>query len=223
MSKYTTEVRYICEVAAGVNESACANNVDEIIDAAIPKIFDFEFPIFDEAYRGVLCKKILKHFYTREICEETVGLWKLRLNTKLNEIMPYYNQLYKSELLDFNPMYNTEITTSNKGTRKSESETKAEANNTGTERNLYSDTPQGGLQNLESENYLTNARKIISDDTSKGTSNGLTNTFDDYITVVSGKQGGESFSKILQEFRETFLNIDMLVIQELNTLFFTLW
>ena len=223
MSKYTTEVRYICESYSGLDSSVGLDDTDRVIESAAPKIFSFWFPIFDEAYRGVLCKKILKHFYTREICEETVGLWKLRLNTKLNEIMPYYNQLYKSELLDFNPMYNTEITTSNKGTRKSESEAKIEGNNTGTERDLYSDTPQGALQNLESENYLTNARKIISDDTSKGTSNGLTNTFDDYVTIVSGKQGGESFSKILQEFRETFLNIDMLVIQELNTLFFTLW
>lgn len=52
------------------------------------------YPIFDEDYRKELQKKILLKYYTREICEETFGLWKLRLNSKMNEIMPYYNQLY---------------------------------------------------------------------------------------------------------------------------------
>ncbi len=52
------------------------------------------YPIFDEDYRNELQKKILLKYYTREICEETFGLWKLRLNSKMNEIMPYYNQLY---------------------------------------------------------------------------------------------------------------------------------
>ena len=93
MSKYTTEVRFICEQAADYDASQNYAKVSEIIDKAIPKVFDFDFPIFDETYRNVLCTKILKHYYTREICEETVGLWKLRLDTRLNEIMPFYNKL----------------------------------------------------------------------------------------------------------------------------------
>ena len=117
MSKYTTEVRFICETAAGYTESVDYDLVEETIQKAIPKVFNFDFPIFDESYRNVLCTKILKHYYTREICEETVGLWKLRLNTRLNEIMPYYNQLYKSELLEFNPFYDVDITTKNDGNR----------------------------------------------------------------------------------------------------------
>ena len=105
MSKYTTEVRFICEEACGLLESKGYNDIDSIITKAIPKIFSFNFPIFDENYRSVLELKILKHFYTREIGEETVGLWKLRFDTKLNEIMPYYNKLYSSELIEFNPLY----------------------------------------------------------------------------------------------------------------------
>ena len=67
MSKYTTEVRFICEQASGLTESKGYNDTNSIIDLAIPKIFNFNFPIFDEGYRGVLERKILKHFYTREI------------------------------------------------------------------------------------------------------------------------------------------------------------
>lgn len=105
MSKYTTELRYICETEAGLDESKGYNDVNQIIELARPKIFNFSYPIYDESYKSVLETKILKHFYTREIGLETVGLWKLKLDTKMNEIMPYYNQLYKSTLLEFNPLW----------------------------------------------------------------------------------------------------------------------
>ena len=109
MAKYTTAVRTICEVNAGLTEGKGYDSIDEVIKSAIPKIFSFDFPIFDEDYRIPLCVKILKHYYMREICEETVGLWKLRLDTKLNEIMPYYNELYKSTLLEFNPLIDVKL------------------------------------------------------------------------------------------------------------------
>lgn len=219
MSKYTTEVRFICEKAAGLDNSAGCGEVDDIIQKAIPKIFSFDFPIFDEAYRNVICTKILMHYYTREICEEVVGLWKLRLQTKMNEIMPYYNQLYKSELLNFNPLNDTEIVTTHKANRNENSDT---TNNTsGTSRDLFSDTPQGGLDGVESEKYLSNARKIINSDT--GTNNYKATTTDDYINSVKGKSGSVSYSAMLKEFRETFMNIDMQIIEELSPLFFGLW
>ena len=71
MSKYTTEVRYLCEHASGLEESVGYNSVNTVITNAIPHIFDFDFPIFDETYRSILERKILKHYYTREICEES--------------------------------------------------------------------------------------------------------------------------------------------------------
>lgn len=109
MSKYTTEVRYICEKFAGKDVSVDYNKVDEVINASRVYIFDFDYPIFDTLYKPRLECKILKHFYTREIGAETVGLWKLFLNRKMNEIMPYYNQRYNSELITFNPLHNTDI------------------------------------------------------------------------------------------------------------------
>lgn len=115
MSKYTTELRYICEYEAGLDESEGYNSIDTILTSAAPHIFSFDFPIFDENYRLTLEKAILRHFYTREICEETYGLWKLRLEDKLNLIMPYYNKLYESELLEFNPLYDVDLTTTHEG------------------------------------------------------------------------------------------------------------
>ena len=132
MSKYTTEVRYICENGAGLVESEGYKSINQIITDAIPKIFDFDFPIFDETYRSVLERKILKHYYTREICAETVGLWKHYLDMRLNEIMPYYNKLYESELLAFNPFYDVDLTKDHTAEGKSDTEHERNDNETNT-------------------------------------------------------------------------------------------
>lgn len=246
MSKYTTEVRFICESAAGLTESAGYKNTNQVITDAIPSIFDFDFPIFDEAYRVILERKILKHFYTREIGQETVGLWKLKLDTKMNEIMPYYNKLYASELLQFNPLYTTdltrkkdnEITGQNEGkvdsTNSSTSNGTGTGTNSGTSRDKYSDTPQGALTNVENGTYLTNARitedSATNSSTSSNTSSGSGNvtseanslTTEDYLEHVVGYES-RSASKLLKEYRETFLNIDMMIINDLEELFMQLW
>lgn len=279
MSKYTTEVRFICESKSGLEVSGGSGDVDNIIANSWNKIFTSKVPFFDEEYRSVLCQKILKHYYLREICCETVGIWTLWMNTRLEEIMPYYNQLYKSAKLEFNPMHDVNLTrnhernvkgtskedgtrtdnttgkrtlTGNRNTDSTGSGTRNTTNGSDeTKRDLYSDTPQGAITGLENENYLTNARKIT--DNVNGTGNeetnttentgtdysetedttskvdGVTsntessNTSEDYVETIVGKQGTESFSSLLNKFRETFLNIDMQVIEEFSDLFFGLW
>lgn len=115
MSLYTTEVRFICESLAGYQESVGLSKVPDVLEKSWSKVFDFDFPMFDEQYRSVLCQKILLHYYTREISAETVGLWKLWLRRRMNEIMPYYNKLYESEKFKFDPMTDVDLTTTHKG------------------------------------------------------------------------------------------------------------
>lgn len=312
MSKYTTEVRFICETEAGLTESVGYSKVDEVLDKSWNKIFESgDWEIYDEEYRPILCKKILKHFYTREIGAETAGLWKLWLNQRMAEIMPYYNQLYKSTLLEFNPLYDTDYKT--EGNRKTDEgeesgrETNSDytrtdnlqnkrtdeltsqrtdnlnsirtdnlqqvrndnlhENTSNTKYDLYSDTPQGALTGVESETYLTNARKVTDNGsrdntgtqtidntgtqdlkntgtqtvdntgtqtventgtvTNKGkdteNSKRVMNNTQDYVEHVVGKRGTQSYAKIIMELRDSFINIDMMIIDELNDLFFNLW
>ncbi len=231
MSKYTTEVRFICEQMGGYSESQSGKNVEEVLNASWNRIFDSSWSIFDEAYRSVLCKKILKHYYTREIGAEVVGLWVMWLNRRMGEIMPYYNQLYESEKLKFEPLTDTDVTTTSNRkidtTADNLTTNNLTQNSDGVSRDLYSDTPQGALDGVESETYLTNARKIMSNDTvsNSGTvdSKGSGNSNDDYFERVTGKRGGENYSDMLRKYRETFLNIDMMVIEELGDLFLNLW
>lgn len=273
MSKYTTELRYICETESGLEESVGYNDVANVIANSRGKIFSFGYPIFDENYRATLETKILKHYYTREICEETYGLWKLRLDQKMNEIMPYYNQLYKSALLEFNPFYDVDITTEHSTTQnlqgsfenttqetgeiKTKEQNKGKETTTDTinknepitrqERDLYSDTPQSGLDKVEDGEYLTNARfkefvdtgertsTLEFDDRVKEITTGFNDritkneggnentTTEEYLESVKGKRGGQSYAKLLDEYRKTFLNIDLMVVNELNDLFMLLW
>lgn len=115
MSKYTTEVRFICEEAAGLNSSEGYNDVNEIVEKAYPKIFDSSLVFHNEETKSRLLPKILLHYYQREIGFETVGLWKLKLNQKLREILPYYNQLYASEEVEYNPLQNVDNTHTHSG------------------------------------------------------------------------------------------------------------
>ncbi len=406
MSKYTTELRFICENEYN-GESSGFNEINKILTTVAPKIFNFDFPIFDEEYRVPLEVKILRTYYTREICEETVGLWKLRLQNKLCNIMPYYNQLYKSALLEFDVFKDVDYTEVNdgsthdnlqkiinfqnlggvdtntytkngkekntinynggstnttsyegketndidyKGTETNSTDYKGTETNstdyTGTETNstdykgsekdvsktsgnttktpptkitTKSDTPQGGLNGLISEDYLTTAQKETYTTNEIETYNNITNSSDKSFTgrndtstknftnrndtnkksftnrndtstksftnrndkntrafedrkdintqefsnrndvstlefenrsdvatqeklsknktnedndnwhkndntlTVKGKRNNLTYAEMLQKYRETFLNIDKMVIDELNDLFFGLW
>lgn len=108
MAKYTTEIRSICEHYAGLTESTGFEDVDDIIEKSRNKIFQ-NYPIFNENHRAELEHKILKHYYMREIGFETVGLFKLFLNERMAEIMPYYNKLYESETFEFDPFKNVDV------------------------------------------------------------------------------------------------------------------
>lgn len=251
MSKYTTEVRFICETAAGYEDSQGYNKIDDVIAKSLDKVFDFDFPIFDENYRSVLETKILRHYYTREIGQETVGLWKHFMNMRLNEIMPYYNKLYESELLEFNPLYNVKYDTRYDGTSSGTTadvetgsineditdDRSSERDWDDTSMDKFSDTPQGAVTNLANSTYLTNARQItrsgnddIDEDytrdrdvTTSNNRNGRFDNIDAYIRHVEGNNGSKTFSELLMQFRETFLNIDMMIVNELNDLFMGVW
>lgn len=279
MSKYTTEVRFICEQKAGLEGSVGASDVDEVLSKSWNKVVTSNFAIFDEAYREKVVSKVLKHYYLREIGAETVGVWMLWMNTKFEEIMPYYNQLYESAKLKFEPFYDVDYTRSsqrdvtetehgsyeNKGQTQSDGSSTdtgktgnmrtgktTEVGSTGrTSKDLYSDTPQGALTGVDNETYLTNARKVTDSGnsntdvdetiTDSGTSevkgvnsqtvnSTLNNTNaksgtkgDAFSEDVRGKMGSGSYSKMLIEYRDTFINIDMQVIDEFKDLFFGLW
>ena len=279
MSIFTTEVRYICEHAAGYEESQGFGKVNKILRKTWRDVIPQEWEIFDEDYRGVLCQKILKHYYTREIGYETVGLWQLKIETKLNEIMPYYNELYRSRLMQYDPFKDVDYwrdhhgsgEVNSEGNRKNTNQlaetthderdadiaTNESGNSAGsgqraaTEWNVYSDTPQGALTNVQNNTYLTDARKIedtestahnenyqkaqtqniddeksgtrnVSSNANEDTTNNVNST-DEYLEHIYGKYNSRTYMSIIKEVREVIINIDMMIIDDLKDQFFMLW
>lgn len=217
MSKYTTDVRYICEQKAGLTESVGFNNINSVLDKSWDKIFTTNWEIFDESYRKILCKKILRSYYTREICAETVGLWQLWLDSTLCEIMPMYNQLYKTTVYEFNPLYNTDMTTTfTKTVKGNDSKTgKTNSSNDDTRTDDYTTTDSGnssiaGTTNHNSKNShnesLSETNKY--NDTPQGGLTGLESN--KYLTDVrmihhsniiadSNIENGTNYAKNLSE------------------------
>lgn len=69
------------------------------------------YPIFDEAHRNELNNKIIQHYWFWEIGFETPDRFNHYLNFTMNEIMPYYNELYKSVAINYNPLFADYLTT----------------------------------------------------------------------------------------------------------------
>lgn len=211
MSVYTTQLRWIVE-----------NGYDLGMK---------DYPIFDENHREELNKKIIDHYYLREIGFETVGLFKRHLNVRLNEIMPYYNELYKTIAVEYDIINTTDITEShtrdNQKTQDVTSDNSGSSSTNAKGKNVESDTPQGLLtiDNIEGNVYASNAdfnvnsENLETQNTAK--TSGTENT-KETISINRKGFGGSPTEQIIL-YRKAIVNIDLQIIEELNDLFMLLW
>ena len=161
----------------------------KIVDSGVD-IWDFEYPCF---YAGEEKKKfeqkILDHYAFRQIGQETVGRWLHYFRTRMREIMPYYNQLYKSveiinakedpfESYNLTEEYTREhsdsgsSTASGSATSETENTEKVSDLTAGLKTRAHSDTPQGSIGGVVTLDYLTDYTK--EDDDLSRTVNGTT-------------------------------------------------
>lgn len=233
MSRYTIELRYLIE-----------GNYDLGLK---------DYPIFDESYREQLNNKIIQHYYFREIGFETEALFKNRLNQKMNEIMPYYNQMYESSKLKIDPLSTIDLeevfSRKSKTTGEGTSSTSGTGNNTNNFNSTdttdygkiskFSDIAQAQTTPNEilNDKYLTSATVDDGQDkntnkgtntsqtesTTSGTSTDERNLDEDTTLTRKGNNGTASESELLNMYRETFLNIDMMIIDDLDELFLGIW
>lgn len=235
--------------------------VDKILQETWEDIF-WPFAFWRPEARGAFCVDILRHFYTREIGFETVGLWKLKLNTKIQEIMPYYDKMFETMTMTYEPFIDVNYTRTVEGKEHGENNKSESTSRNGEELssevydsnkkdkgenhgvNRFSDTPQGGVDGLlgiENGMYLTNAtiddNKGESSSDIVGKRNG-TNKSDETVSLlgtgafantnnlvehVIGKRSGISYSKAMMEYRDSLINVELMVFEELNDLFMLLW
>lgn len=272
------EIRTMVESCLGLTEHVDFRQIDSTIQQALPYIFDDSWPIFQESYRQILEVKIIKWNWLREVGTESTGEFRLLLNNKLARIMPYYNQLYESELLKFEPFNNVNYThESNRTTTRTEDLSENKTGNlkrnsstdgsldstldssnvidssqttTSSGNTVNSDTPQGLIQDVLDKKYASSVSQSADNNSVTGKSsdsgsqtrtdttttsanetqdnkdtraqNVTAKNIDGFIENIRGKQSSASYMKLLTELRETFLNIDSMILDELEELFFSL-
>lgn len=206
------------------------------------------YPIFDEAYRDTLNGKIVDRYFNREIGMETIDMFQLAMRRKMNEIMPLYNKLYLSEQMKFDPLNTIDIETVSTGTALETGANSSTSNDSATgethsdnrtnsntrSRAVTSDTPQTMLSG--DEDYASGASDSASetdgtggqDESTEATSNSTSNGEDSRESESSGDsrtsgRQGMLGSEALMRYRESLLNIDVDIIDDLNELFMKIW
>ena len=184
--------------------------------------------------RAELNNKILSYYRFREIGFETVGRFLFELETALNEIMPYYNQLFYSADQDFNPIYNVDYirntqrnkSDTNIGSQSSSTNSSATGKSTDNTKNVTSDTPQNQLgitnEQIDQLDYASEAswgkNSNSTSDTSSSTSNAsnsvIGNEKEGIVETTKGNYGVTSAQDLIMKYRETLLNIEQLIIHD---------
>ena len=203
MSKYTLELRYLYE--------------DENFN-----LFDFPYNLYNNDLKPWFEEKFYQHFMFYEIGFDTIGMFKQRLMTKLNDIYPYYRQLYETEIrskgIDF--MLNKDLKESYVRELTSNSNSNQESNVTSNSLSTAGQlTPSLIANSQKIDKFMDSAQKdnSSSNSTSTGESNG--NSREEYTLTSQGNIGITSSAELLTKWRETILNIDLMIFEECNDLF----
>lgn len=220
MSKYTTELRYIVE-------QEILNHNAEITPKnwyyAYDKIGLATYPIFDELYRSTLNTKIIRHYYTREICAETCERFKMFVEDAMNLIMPLYNQFYESEIIakDIQPLKDMSLKLNEHAWGRNTND--GRVNTSSNTQSVFQDTPASEMipQQIKELKYATNVNIDEAKSNNASTNNG---SYDNMIDRLY-EGFNQSQSQLLQQYRKTFLNIDNDIINdtELSQCFLTIW
>lgn len=193
------------------------------IKSLIDNNFDFKmdsYPIFDENYRNTLNQNILYHYYENEIGFETASLFRFYLNQKLNEIMPYYNELYKvqKKLIDENLLLNNvNLTEKLIGSNTTETNSKSESSNNG--KSLFQDTPQGQISQTDIDNQTWATNLTLNKNEIADQSNATGSGTNEYLKTIIGNNGGKFNIDVLNDIKNNLMNIDLMIINDLNDLF----
>ena len=173
------------------------------------KLFDFDYPIWKEDHREELQRKIINHYAMRQIGFETPGRFKHELMCRLQEIMPRYVKLYATTQYKYNPIENYNMLEKGEDTSEGNSEGSGSSKN----RNRYSDTPMGSIDNLET--HLTNATL---DDTENSTSS-KDKRKDIHHFTRTGNIGVTTTQQMIEQERKITIDLDMMIIEDLKDLF----
>lgn len=186
-----------------------------------PFNFIYDFYCKDETMKKEFEQKFINRYYYHEIGAETFERWQYMLKSRLTLKMPYYKQLYETELKskDISFLLNKDLKET--FTRELSEASQSNSQSTGVGSFKESSINDGvALVNLDEENQTTeNANTSSTDSTSEGTSNQQEKT--EFIS--KGNIGVTSSAQLLKEWREVLINIDNIIIDDCRDLFMSIY
>ena len=214
--QYTISLRWIIE---SYSQETPDISTDDKIKIGIPKLFNFDFPIFNESYRQHFEDQFVRHFYFNEINITSIGQWKFMLRERLNLIMPYYNKMYEIQAQKINPLIDTEMNETYTRDNTSNGTTESNGTETSNSNIINSDFPQGTMANKDyasSGTETDNSNNVKQNAKSSATGK---ETFSRQNSGFSSK----SQQALIVEYYESLRNIDEMVFNECKDLFILLY
>lgn len=200
----------------------------ELVENGV-KLWDFDYPSF---YQGEEKKafeqKVIDHYYFRQIGQETVGRFLHCFRSKVREIMPYYIDLYKSDKLFKeidDPFKSYDLTEEFEQDSEGTSQGNGSTTQAGTSNSLhkFANTPQGTISNLDT--HLTEASQDENDSDSTATSENESTSTGKVTHRLHrfGNIGVQPLGDEIEKLRKAYINIDMMIINELNDCFLKIY
>ena len=220
MSKYTTELRFVCDTyGRDIVESWFKdyNLSDYLTPNEIETINNVDIWSKDK-----LARKIIDHYYMREIGLETPALFKHYAKVYMQEIMERKLPLIYSSSIKYDPLVNVDYTET--FDRTASGEASSNSTNTGSGLAVNSDTPQGEInkENILNGSYATSTGASESTANIEDSSN--SSNEENYVKRVKGNSGvSATAQKMVEQYRENIIAIDEDIIKELNKLFMGLY
>ena len=200
--------------------------------------FDYEFYSDNVQDKETFEKLFVSHFYFREIGFETPERFKLKLQSKLNLIMPYYRQLALTEwdkvrsIEQMMTSKNLTETTEHMQSIQGNSETQSNQSSSSNATQNTSSSNESKASNL-SDAYLTASGKTEQTDNTQTESSGtgsqtLTGNNEQQLTekttfTSNGDIGIQTPAYAIAEWRKIIININQMIINECEDLFLKIY
>ena len=118
------------------------------------ELFDFPYQFDDPVFKKELEEHVIQYFYDYEIGQETPDMFKRKFKARWMRIIGYYNTLYNTTLLEYNPLTNYTLTEAMKQLSQSETEgTSTSVHNTVTNGEDTSSESGSGQTNEKASDY----------------------------------------------------------------------
>ena len=236
MSKYTYQLRNVI-MFTSLNEVKSWLTDYDLADYLTSDQLEIvtEAGLFD---KDKLADRIINHYYMREIGVETIGLFKLRIKTKLDLLMERYAPLIYTNSIEYDILVNEDYTeTFNRSTSGTDTNTNTSAGSNSTTSSgsgltVSSDTPQGQINKatILAGQYATstsageNTNTTSTTDSVTNSSSGSNSGTETFTRRVKGNRGiSATYQAMIKQYRENILTIYNDIINELNDLFMGVW